>query len=142
MKKINIIITIVVLALFVVSCETYDDYNTDRAAVAGFLKRTENINNVPSGGTRERTVDLYISDISSSDRTFPIIAIAADTLATGPENYTFDSTVTFPANTREASIQVVAVDNTITNERSFFILSLDGGEDAVSGTQILIGLRN
>lgn len=142
MKKVNILIVILSIALVAVSCESYDDYNTDRKAVVGFTTATQNINNIPEGGTKSATVNLFVSDLSSADRTYTVVAIPADSLATASENYTFDATVTFLANTRTSSIEVTAVDNSITDERSFFKLAIQGGEDAVSGGIVLMGLRN
>lgn len=142
MKKVNILIVILTIAIVAVSCETYDDYNTDRKTVVGFTTATKNINNIPEGGTKSTTVDLFVSDLSSADRTFTIVAIPADSLATAPENYTFDSTVTFPANERSASIEVIAVDNSITEERAFFKLAVEGSTDIVSGGIVLMGVKN
>lgn len=142
MKKVNILIVILTIALVAVSCETYDDYNTDRTTVTGFILATQNINNVPEGGTKSLTVELYVSDVASSDRTFSIVAKAADSLGTAPDNYTFDSTVTFLANTQKSSIEIIAVDNSITDDRTFFKLAVEGNEETISGNPILIGVRN
>lgn len=142
MKKVNILLVILTIALVAVSCESYDDYNTDRKPVVGFSTATQNINNIPEGGTKSATVNLFVSDLSSADRTYTVVAMPVDSLGTASENYTFDATVTFLANTRESSIEVIAVDNSITNVRSFFKLAIQGGEDVVSGGIVLIGLRN
>lgn len=142
MKKVNILMIILTIAIVAVSCETYDDYDTDRKTVVGFTSATKNINNVPEGGTKSTTVDLFVSDLSSADRTFTIVAIPADSLGTAPENYTFDSTVLFPANERSASIEVTAIDNSITDERRFFKLAIEGSENVVSGGIVLMGVKN
>lgn len=133
---------ILAIAIVAVSCETYDDYNADRKTVVGFTTATKNINGIPEGGTKSTTVDLFVSDISSSDRTFSVTTVPVDTLGTAPDNYTFETTVTFPANTREASIEVTGVDNSITEDRSFFRLAIQGEADVVSGGRTLIGVRN
>lgn len=142
MKKVNILIVILTIALVAVSCETYDDYNTERKTVVGFTVATKNINGVPEGGTKSTTVDLFVSDLSSADRTYTVISQPVDSLGTAAENYTFDPSVTFLANTRVATIEVVAVDNSITEERSFFKLAIQGGEDVVSGGVVVVGIRN
>ncbi|MBG44561.1 MAG: hypothetical protein CL530_11410 [Aequorivita sp.] len=142
MKKVNILIVILTIAIVAVSCETYDDYNTDRKTVVGFTTATKNINNIPEGGTKSTTVDLFVSDLSSAARTFTIKAIPADSLGAASENYTFDSTVTFPANERSASIEVIGIDNSITDERTFFKLAVEGSADVVSGGIVLMGLKN
>ncbi|OAD90054.1 hypothetical protein A7A78_07500 [Aequorivita soesokkakensis] len=142
MKKVNILIVILTIALVAVSCETYDDYNTDRTTVVGFTTATKNINNIPEGGTKSETVNLFVSDLSSADRTYTVIQVPLDSMETASENYTYDATVTFPANTREASIVVTAIDNSITDERNFFKLAIQGGPDVVSGGLVLVGVKN
>lgn len=144
MKKINIIITFVVLALTVVSCETnYDDYNADRKTVIGFSIPSKNINNVPQGGERSSTVDLFVSDMVDVDRQFNIISIPAlEAPATAPENYSFDATVTIPANTRVGTITVTGIGNSInTPSGEFFALAVEGGGNVVSGGRISIRVR-
>ncbi len=142
MKKVNILIVILTIALVAVSCETYDDYNTDRKTVVGFITPTKNINNIPEGGSKTDSVSLFVSDLSSSPRTFTVTTIPVDTLPTAPENFTFESTVTFPANTREVKFGVTAVDNSIDDTRRFFRLAIQGEANVVSGGRALIGVKN
>lgn len=142
MKKVNILIVILTIALVAVSCETYDDYDTNRKTTVGFITASKNINNVPEGGTKTDSVQLFISDISSAARTFTVITVAVDTLPTAAENYTFESTVTFPANTRQVNFGVTAVDNSIDDTRRFFRLAIQGEADVVSGGRTLVGVRN
>ncbi|QQX75408.1 MULTISPECIES: hypothetical protein [Aequorivita] len=141
MKRVNILIVILTIAIIAVSCETYDDYNTDRKTVVGFVTPNKNIS-VPEGGSKTDSVKVFVSDLSSSDRTFTVITIPVDTLPTAPENYTFESTVTIPANTRETMFGVTAVDNSIDDTRRFFRLAIQGEADVVSGGRALIGVKN
>ena len=142
MKKVNILLVILAIAVVAVSCETYDDYNTDRKTVVGFITPTKNLNSIPEGGSKTDSVSLFVSDISSSPRTFTVTTVPVDTLPTAPENFTYDSTVTFPANTREAKIGVTAIDVTIDDTRRFFQLAIEGEGNVVSGGRSLIGVRN
>ncbi len=151
MKKINIIITLIVLAFVVVSCETYDDYNTDRKTVIGFTSESDNINNIPEGGERTRTFTdaLFVSDISDVDREFKVMVIPTilpeaepPATATNPENYIFESTVTIPANSRRGDFTVTGIDNSIEDERGeYFSVAIEGGGDIVSGGRFTIRLR-
>lgn len=151
MKKINIIITFVVLALFVVSCETYDDYNTDRKTVVGFSKDSDNINNIPEGGERTRTFTdvLFISDIADVDREFTVVVIPtllpeADPpfIATDPSNYSFDATVIIPANSQRGEFTVTGIDNSIEDIRGeYFSVAIQGGGNVVSGGRFTVRLR-
>lgn len=151
MKKINIIITFVVLALFVVSCETYDDYNTDRKTVIGFSKDSDNINNIPEGDERTRTFTdvLFVSDIADVDREFKVIVIPTIlpeavplATATNPENYTFEAIVIIPANSQRGSFTVTGIDNSIEDERGeYFSVAIEGGGNVVSGGRFTVRLR-
>jgi hypothetical protein len=151
MKKINIIITFVVLALFVVSCETYDDYDTDRKTVIGFTSSSDNINNIPEGGERTRTFNdaLFISDIADVDREFKVVVIPTilpeaepPATATNPENYIFESIVVIPANSQRGSFTATGIDNSIEDERGeYFTVAIEGGGNIVSGGRFTIRLR-
>lgn len=151
MKKINIIITFVVLALSVVSCETYDDYNTDRNTVVGFINSSDNINNIPEGGERLRTFNdvLFASDIADVDREFKVVVIPTilpeavpPATDTNPENYTFEATVIIPANSQRGSFTVTGIDNSIEDERGeYFTVAIEGGGDVASGGRFTIRLR-
>jgi hypothetical protein len=141
MKKVNILIVILAIALVAVSCETYDDFDANRMTTVGFVTLTKNLS-VPEGGTKTDSVKVYVSDVSSVARTFSVIAIAPDTLPTAPENYTFESTVTFPANTREVNFGVTAIDNTIDDTRRYFRIAIKGEANVVSGGRSQIGVKN
>lgn len=150
MKKINILFTFIVLALVMVSCESYDDFNADRKTVVGFSVPSKNINNIPAGPDgRSTTVDLVTSDVSSVDREFKITTIPAllddaipPFVETNPENYTYDATVTILANTRTGTIEVTGFANSIEDERGeFFTLAIEGGGNVVSGGRTTIRVK-
>ncbi len=141
MKKVNIFLVILAIALVAVSCETYDDYNTERKTTVGFVTLTKNLS-VPEGGTKTDSIKLFVSDLSTSARTFTVITVPVDTLPTAPENYSFESTVTVPANKREVNFGVTAIDNSIDDTRRFFKLAIQGEADVVSGGRALIGVKN
>lgn len=150
MKKINILFTFVVLALVMVSCETYDDYNADRKTVVGFSVPSKNINNIPVGGEKSTTLDLVTSDMADFDREFKITTIPAileeaipPFVETNPENYTYDATVTIPANTRTGSINVTGFGISIEDERGeFFTLAVEGGGNVVSGGRSTVKVKS
>lgn len=148
MKKFNILITLVVLSLFVVSCESYDDFDADRKTVVGFTVAEKNINNIPEGGERSSTLDLFVSDISAEDRDFRIVVIPTILTdpeiqtETNPENYSFDEFVTIPANTNRGEITVTGIDISIEDpEGEYFSLAVEGGGNTVSGGRVTIRLR-
>jgi len=142
MKKINILIALFAIVSVSISCDDYEDYDTDRGNIVGFITKERNINNIPEGGTKSATVDLFMTDLSNVDRTFSIVAVSSLTdPETAAENYTFDDTVTFPANTREASITVTGIDNSIEGEE-YFALSVQAEGDVISGGIVSVRVRN
>ncbi len=146
MKNIKFLFLILAVAVVSVSCETYDDYETPRDTVVGFTLSTKNINRIPEGGTKSETVTVFASDVSSAARTYNVVVVPIldpeINVPTAPENYTFDSTVTIPANERIGEITVTGIDVTVSDERTYFQLAIEGGSDVVSGGEILIGLKN
>ncbi|WP_313111677.1 hypothetical protein [Aequorivita sediminis] len=142
MKNIKTIIAFLFTTVLLVSCETYEDYDSE-ATVVGFTKNSSNINRVPEGGTKEGTVTLYVSDVSNADRTFTLVDLPADEFPTATDNYEYPSSVTIPAGVREIEVTVTAIDNSISpDDRTFFILAVQAGEGYVAGGQVLIGLKN
>jgi hypothetical protein len=141
MKKVNILIVILAIALVAVSCESYDDYDTDRMTTVGFVTLTKNLS-VPEGGSKTDSVKVFVSDLSNVARTFEVITVAPDTLPTDPENYTFENTVTFPPNTREVMFGVTAIDNSIDDTRRYFRIAIKPEPNIVSGGRSQIGVKN
>lgn len=146
MKNIKFLILTLTIALVAVSCESYDDYETDRDTIVGFVKKSENINSVPEGGTKSAEVEVFASDVSNVDRTFGIIALPIPDPENNPptdaENYTFDSTVVIPANERIGVITVTAIDVTLTKDREYFMLGIKEGSDYIAGGSTKIGIKN
>lgn len=143
MKKIKIILSIVVLALATVSCETYDDYQVDRDVIIGFTAKTTNINRVPAGGEKSATLDVFITEAANVERTFNIVAIrdAADSTLSAVENYRFDPTVVIPANEREGSIEFTAIDVSLTTDPATVVLKVEGTGNILSGGTVKVAMK-
>jgi|26BtaG_2_1085354.scaffolds.fasta_scaffold00025_9 hypothetical protein len=146
MKKIKFLILFLAVAVVGVSCETYDDYDTNRLPAVGFTAKNKNINSIPQGGQKSTTIDVFASDVSDSDRTFDVITVPIEDTVTNPptteENYEFDRTVTIPANSRVGTMTVTGIGNTLpSGERVYFKLAIDSDPSVVAGGQILIALR-
>lgn len=143
MKKFKLIFAILTVTFLVTGCESYDDFQSSGKLIAGFTTKEKNINSIPAGGSKSTTVDLFMTDVFDVDKTFNIVAIPAlKTPATSPDNYTFDATVTFPANTRKATITVTGIDSSITNkEGEYFALAVEGDANVVSGGFASIRVR-
>tara|TARA_R100000306_G_scaffold4192_3_gene7040 strand:+ start:4902 stop:5324 length:423 start_codon:yes stop_codon:yes gene_type:complete len=131
MGKIKILFTIITLALLVFSCETYDDYNVERPTIVGFTLGNANIK-VPNGSSRDKTVEVYISEAASVDRSFTV-SVVEDQTEVAPENYTFDPTIIILANERVATFTLTAIDVSLTEEKLPLTLQIMPENGYVSG---------
>lgn len=143
MKTFKLIFAILTVTFLVSGCDSYDDYQSSGENIAGFTTKDKNINSIPAGGSKSTTLDLFMTDVFDVDKTFNIVVVPAlKQPATAPENYTFDATVTFLANTRTAQITVTGIDNSITDpEGEYFALGVEGDANIVSGGFASIRLR-
>lgn len=145
MKNIKYLLLIVTFAFAATSCDTYDDYDSDRAPVVGFTRTNVNINGIGAGTSKSTTVDVYASDISPNDRTFNVISIPIEDSDAFPptdsENYSFDQTVTIPANENIGTMTVTGTNISLEPTRTYFRLSVESSDAVVGGNRITIGLR-
>lgn len=143
MKNIKFLTIILGLALFTVSCDKYDNYSASERPVVGF-PANKNINNVPAGGERDVEVTVFSSTVSSADRTFNVVVVPIEDVDTYPpsaaENYSYDSTVTIPANEREGVLTVTGKNVSLTSDRTYFKLVLEENPSFIQGSPIFIGL--
>lgn len=146
MKNIKFLILTLTIALVAVSCERYDDYDTDRETIIGFVKKSQNINGVPEGGTKEQVLEVFVSDVANTNRSFDIVVVPIPDPETNPptgsENYTFEASVTIPANERIGMMTFTAVDVSLTRDRSFVMLSIKEGSGYIAGGTVTVGLKN
>lgn len=145
MKNIKYLILFLSVAIFTVSCETYDDYDSDRVPVIGFTKKNQNINNISAGTPKSVELEVFISEVAANDRTFNIITIPIDNTVEyppvlDPANYEFDATVTIPANERSAMITVTGINVSLTDERTYFRLAVEPSDEIASGGRVTVGL--
>lgn len=123
-----------VLAVFASSCETYDDYDETRDPVAGFTLANRNFK-VPTNGTSTKTVDIFVSDIADTDRTFTVQVVQEGT-EVAPENYSFDPTIVIPANENTFTFTLTGTDVSLTEEKTPLIMEIVPTDGVVSGSPI------
>lgn len=141
MKNLKYIITILAIAIVAVSCETYDDYDEERLAVVGLTTAVGGPNAiVPVGGTIDKEINVYVSDVSSVERSFSI-AIDDEVTELGSESYTFGNAV-IPANQRTGILTVTFSDVNLTSAFQPVRFKVDSSSGAfVSGSEITIQVR-
>lgn len=131
MKNIKLIISVLLITFLAASCETYDDYSTARPVIVGFTKGNDNVK-VSNGGTRDRKVDIFISEAANVDRTFNV-SVVADGSTAAAENYTFESTVVIPANERTFEFTFTGIDVSLSDEKTQVTLRVDPKDGVLSG---------
>jgi hypothetical protein len=140
MKKTYIILTIFLTALLVTSCETYDDYE-ERPTLAGFT--LGNVLELPLSNSTpviNFNIPYFISEASSSERTFQIIVLADETEVPS-SSYSFDSTLVVPANERSGSLAFTALNMDLTTEFQPLVLAFDNTTGIVRGDVARIALK-
>lgn len=145
MKNLKSITIILALALSFVSCEKYDDFGPSELPVVGFTK-DRNINSIRAGEPKSiDDVEVFSSSVSTSDRTFNITVVPiVDTEEFPPtdrENFSFDTSVTIPANERSGFITVTGINTTLTTDRTYFRLAIESDPSVVAGALLTIGLK-
>lgn len=147
MKNIKYLFLVLTIAFTGISCESYDDYDTNRIPIAGFTRKTMNINNIGGpGSSKSEEVEIFVAgDVSSSDRSFNITDIEIDNpdefLPTDRENFDYEDTVIIPAGERRGVITVTGINHTLTGTRTYFRLAVQADPGVGVGTSITIGLR-
>ena len=140
MKKTYIILTLFLTALLVTSCETYDDY-AERPTLAGFT--LGNVLELPLSDSTpiiNFNIPYFISEASSSERTFQIIVLADQTQVPS-SSYSFDSTIVVPANERSGSLAFTALNNDLTTEFEPLVLAFESTTGIVRGDVARIALK-
>ncbi|EDM43808.1 hypothetical protein SCB49_09460 [unidentified eubacterium SCB49] len=144
MKKISLIL-LVALTLGFVGCDSYEDFDADRPLVVGFTNASGGQNeNYDPGEEEVKTVTVYVSEVSSEDRTFGV-SIDTDQTEASADNYSLssnsvtvlagESTGTFESITlRNASLPAAAEGEDAEVFR--VVLQIDRSDDYTSGNMI------
>ena len=141
MKKTYIILTLFLTALFVTSCETYDDFEADRPTVAGFtLGTTLQLPVSANNPTITFNVPFYVSTASDADRTLNVVVLADQTTLT-PASYSYESSVVLPAGERSGTMEFIAMNVGLTNEYQPVTFAFETVAGIVSGPTADIELR-
>lgn len=138
MKKL-IIPFLLVMALVFQSCEETQSPIYDGNQTLAYFPGTSAILEVELGSSAEINVDLNVSTLSASDRTVDISVNAGGTTAT-PGMYSFNSTVTIPANTYFSSFTIMGMDDGLTTAGATLSVQIDGVSDGGVGSPITYDL--
>lgn len=141
MKKINIIVLLVSLIAFTACDSDNDDFEADRLTVVGVtgVGGSPNIT-LDTNETEEKTFSVFASDLSNSDRSFPLLVNESETMISAA-NYSVPATVTIPANVREGEFTVSFTNADLTEESLPFVIGIAAGADYAAGNQFTVNVR-
>lgn len=133
MKHILRLVFLLLLTSPFLSCDDYEDFEEDRDTVVGFsgVGGSSNVNLNP-GASRDKTADVYVSDVSNSERSFGI-EIDAEVNEITSDNFTFDSQVVIPANERTGEITLTVTNNSLPVESQIIAIKIVDSPNYVTG---------
>ncbi len=142
MKKAYILISLIIVTLFVSSCDTYEDYDKERSPVIGFTLGVDfEIALSESNPLIDFPIPYFVSEASSSDRTFQVVVVADET-EVAPENYSFDASVIVPANERTGTLLFSAMNISLPDEFAPLTLAFEETSEVTSGARLNLFLRS
>jgi len=142
MKNIKFILFTAILALATVSCDTYDEFSdldvADRELSVGFTKATQNVS---VNGTRDQSLQVFVSEFASVERTYNVVVVAEGS-EVAPENYTFDSAVTIPANEKIGEFVISFTDVSLQPEGQPLIVAIEESSEYFSAGKTTMTVKN
>ena len=142
MKKAYILLSLFFVAFLATSCETYEDYDSERSPVIGFTLGTDfEIAISSSNPLIDFPIPYFVTDVSSSERTFQVVVVEEETEVT-EENYSFDATVVVPANERSGTLLFSAMNISLPDEFAPLVLAFETTSEVTSGSPVYIFLKS
>lgn len=137
------IFTLIVSILTLSSCtNNNDDYPQDRGATIGFTSAALEVTLPPGGVIPNFGIPFFVTSISSSDRTFEVTVVESESTLSA-DNYSFESTVTVPANERKGTLLFNATNNSISpDEFQNLVIAFVSTGEISSGKTALVSLRS
>ncbi|GHC55263.1 hypothetical protein GCM10008083_19210 [Ulvibacter litoralis] len=124
MKNIKILFTVLILAVVAVSCDRYDDAPSEFSPIIGFTTGESIITIRVGDNTGTSTVNLFVTDVSDSDRTFTLSVVPEGTELTNA-SYSFEPSVVIPAGERQTTFTFTAIDVDLTDETKTVVVGVD-----------------
>lgn len=138
MKKFKIILFL--FAITLISCETHDDFDSDRQTIIGFTTAVGSPNvSIPAGDSVEKEYNVFISDVSNESRTFSVVVDPSSVIS--PENFDI-SDVVIPAGTRQGIFTVTVTNVSLPTEYAPAVFAFDNSNpNYVSGGKASLNMR-
>ncbi|PKG42212.1 hypothetical protein [Psychroflexus sp. MES1-P1E] len=142
MKHILRLVFLLLLTSPFISCDDYEDFEEDRDTVVGFvgIGGSSNVNLNP-GDSRDKTAEVFVSDVSNSERSFGIEIDTAENEIT-TDNFTFDAQVVIPANERTAEVTITVTNNSLPEEAQRIVLKVVDSPSYVTGGRATLNSKS
>lgn len=141
MKNIFLVLTLIVSAALVTSCEVdNNDYESERGNTIGFTFPSQQISINP-GQTINFPVAYFVTSLSSEDRTFALEVVAEETSITS-DNFSFDSEVLIPAGERRGSGFFALTNNSLPTEFGTLVVQFVPTAEITSGQRAIFELKS
>ena len=139
MKKITYILVLFLIAFTFNNCSEEVDGTADLNFIS--FERGPVDFGVELGGSSEKEIKVYTTQITGADRTFNI-NVNADMSTADPAAYTVPSSVTVPANSNEGSFMINMSDLNISGDGETLVLELEAAEENIyMGEPIALNIR-
>ncbi|WP_430412017.1 hypothetical protein [Kordia sp.] len=127
-------IKLFIACAFLVSCGDFEEviYDGVNGQPIAFFDETSSTIEVEINQTNSGEVKIGVSTLSSSDRTITVSADAASTA--DPAMYSFNSTVTIPANEYFGTLTVTGIDEGLTTAGRTVLLNVEDSSGIVGST--------
>ena len=141
MKKIFLVLTLIVSAAFVTSCEVdNNDFESERGSTIGFTIPDQDVSINP-GQTINFPVAYFVTSVSTEDRTFALEVVAEETEITA-DNYSFESEVVIPAGERRGSTFFALTNNSLPEEFGTLVIQFASTANTTSGKRATFNLKS
>jgi len=129
------IIKLIIVCLFVSSCGDQEEviYDPTTGQTLAFFGSANTTLEIEINDSNTATIQVGVSSISSSDRTLTISVDESSTAT--PAMYSFNSSVTIPANEYFGTINFTGIDMGLTAEGATLVLNIDPIDGGVVSSQ-------
>ncbi len=138
MKKLTYILVLLTIGAFLNSCSDEPEF-TKNLNFASFEFSPVNVV-MEKNSTVDRTVKVYTTQVTNSDRTFTI-QVLSDLTTADPGSYTVPASVTVPANSNVGEFTVSMSDVNIPATGVELVLGLESEEVLYTGSDLTINMQ-
>jgi hypothetical protein len=142
MKNLKYLFLVVITMAVFSSCEKYDEYDSNREPIVRVTKILGQPNNtitLSPGQSLTVEVEIFVSTVSDTDKTYTIIA-DPETTVLAPENYSI-GLGTIPANSDRGTFSLTVTAISVGSTFEPLVLKVEESTEYISGASATINVR-